>query len=42
MEDGGVITAPTEELQQYLIKYSDVPEAYGGDNSDNYSKIMYY
>ena len=40
MEDGGVlITAPTEELQQYLIKYSDVPEAYGGDNSDNYSKI---
>jgi len=40
MEDGGIfITAPTEELQQYLIKYSDVPEAYGGDNSDNYSKV---
>jgi len=40
MEDGGIfITAPTEELQQYLIKYSDVPEAYDGDNSDNYSKV---
>src|SRR6185295_9281936 len=40
MEDGGIfITASTEELQQYLIKYSDVPEAYGGDNSDNYSKV---
>jgi hypothetical protein len=34
-----VITAPTEELQQYLIKYSDVPEAYNGDNSNNYTRI---
>ena len=40
MEDGGIfITAPTEELQQYLIKYSDVPEAYSNDNNDNYTKI---
>jgi hypothetical protein len=40
MEDGGIfITAPTEELQQYLIKYSDVPEAYSHDNDDNYTKI---
>ena len=39
MEDGGIfITAPTEDLQQYLIKYSDVPEAYSSDN-DNYAKI---
>lgn len=38
MEDGGIlITAPTEELQAYLIKYSDVPEAYSND--DNYTKI---
>jgi len=40
MEDGGIfITASTEELQQYLIKYSDVPEAYSSDNNDNYTKI---
>jgi len=40
MEDGGIfITAPTEELQRYLIKYADVPEAYSNDNTDNYSKI---
>jgi hypothetical protein len=40
MEDGSfVITASTEELQQYLIKYSDVPEAYNKDNSDSYSRI---
>ena len=38
MEDGGIlITAPTEELQAYLIKYSDIPEAYNDD--DNYTKI---
>lgn len=34
-----LITAPTEELQQYLIKYSDVPEAYSNDNSATYTKI---
>ena len=40
MEDGGIfITAPTEELQQYLIKYSGVPEAYNNDHNDDYSKI---
>ena len=40
MEDGGIfITAPTEELQQYLIKYSEVPEAYSNDNNDTYTKI---
>jgi hypothetical protein len=38
MEDGGIfITAPTQELQQYLIKYSDVPEAYSDDQF--YSKV---
>jgi hypothetical protein len=40
MEDGGIlITASTEELQQYLIKYSEVPEAYNNDNDDNYTRI---
>ena len=40
MEDGDIfITAPTEELQQYLIKYSDVPEAYSSDNDDYYTKV---
>ena len=34
-----VITAPTEELQQYVLKYSDVPEAYSNENSDTYYKI---
>lgn len=39
-DDGDyVITAPTEELQQYIIKYSDVPEAYEGDNSNSYTRI---
>jgi len=39
-DDGDyLITAPTEELQQYLIKYSDVPEAYSNDNSATYKKI---
>lgn len=31
------ITAPTEELQQYVLKYSEVPEAY--ETSDTYTKI---
>jgi len=40
MEDGDIfITASTAELQQYLIKYSDVPEAYDNDNNDNYTKV---
>jgi hypothetical protein len=40
MEEGGIlITAPTEELQQYLIKYSDVREAYSNDNNDNYTMM---
>ena len=34
-----VITAPTEELQQYLVKYSEVPEAYEKDNTESYNKI---
>ena len=34
-----IITASTEELQQYLIKYSDVPEAYNNDNSSTYTRI---
>lgn len=32
-----VITAPTEELQQYVIKYSNVDEAY--ENNKTYTKI---
>lgn len=35
-----VITAPTEELQQYVLKYSDVPEAYYRDNNAIYTKIF--
>lgn len=39
-EDGDyVITAPTEELQKYIVKYSDTPEAYNNDNSASYNKI---
>ena len=39
-EDGSyVITAPTEELQKYIVKYSDIPEAYSNDNSASYNKI---
>lgn len=39
-DDGDyVITAPTEELQQYLVKYSDVPEAYSNDNNESYTRI---
>jgi hypothetical protein len=39
-EDGDyVITAPTEELQKYIVKYSDIPEAYNNDNSASYNKI---
>jgi hypothetical protein len=38
MEDGGIfITASTQELQQYLIKYSEVSEAYS--DNDFYSKV---
>jgi len=38
MEHGDIfITAPTQELQQYLIKYSDVPEAY--NENEPYEKI---
>jgi hypothetical protein len=35
-----VITAPTEELQQYVLKYSDVPEAYYSDNNATYTKLF--
>lgn len=34
-----VITAPTEELQQYVLKYSDVPAAYYADHDATYIKI---
>jgi hypothetical protein len=34
-----VITAPTEDLQKYIIKYADTPEAYNKDNSATYSKM---
>jgi hypothetical protein len=32
-----VITAPTEELQQYVVKYSDVNDAY--ENNKTYIRI---
>ncbi len=35
-----VITAPTEQLQQYVLKYGNVEEAYYSDNKNNYSKIQ--
>jgi hypothetical protein len=39
MEDGDcIITAPTEELQQYLIKYSDVSAAYSKDRNEDYTR----
>ena len=39
-QDGNyVITAPTEDLQKYIVKYSEVPEAYSKDNSATYSKM---
>lgn len=34
-----VITAPTEELQQYVLKYGDVPAAYYKDGNAVYRKI---
>jgi hypothetical protein len=34
-----VITAPTEELQQYVLKYGDEPEAYYKESSATYKKI---
>ena len=40
MDDGSyLITAPTEELQQYIIKYGDVPDAYYKDGIAIYKKI---
>jgi hypothetical protein len=34
-----IITAPTEELQKYVLKYSDVPEAYYKESIATYKKI---
>jgi hypothetical protein len=34
-----LITASTEELQQYVMKYGNVPEAY--ENLTTYSKITH-
>lgn len=34
-----VVTAPTQELQQYILKYGDTPEAYYNDNTSTYIKI---
>jgi hypothetical protein len=34
-----LITAPTSELQQYVMKYSDVPEAYFKESIATYKKI---
>lgn len=35
-----VVTAPTEELQQYILKYGDMPEAYYNDNTSTYIKLQ--
>jgi hypothetical protein len=35
-----LITAPTEELQQYVIKYSEVEEAYNSSTRSTYQKIQ--
>ena len=34
-----LITAPTEDLQQYVVKYSDTPEAYYKESITTYNKI---
>jgi hypothetical protein len=34
-----LITASTEELRQYVLKYGDVEEAYGNGNSNTYTKL---
>jgi hypothetical protein len=40
-EDGSfIVTASTEELQQYILKYSEVPEAYYSDNTSMYTRIL--
>ena len=40
MFDGSyLITASTEELQQYVLKYGDVPEAYSNEKDDTFYKI---
>lgn len=36
--NGIVVTAPTEELQQYVLKYGDVPEAY--EDASTYQKLQ--
>jgi hypothetical protein len=36
-----LITASTDDLQKFIIKYSDNPDAYGG-NVTNYSRIINY
>lgn len=36
--NGIVVTAPTEELQQYVLKYGDVPEAY--EDASTYRKLQ--
>lgn len=42
-EDGSlVVTASTKELQQYIMKYSDVPEAYYQDNTSTFTRILNY
>ena len=40
MFDGSyLITASTEELQQYVMKYGDAPEAYSNEKNDTFYKI---
>lgn len=35
-----VITSPTEQLQQYVLKYGNVEEAYYSNNKNTYNKIQ--
>ena len=40
-EDGNYfITASTAELQQYILKYADVPEAYGSPEGEAYTRVF--
>lgn len=38
-DDNYFITASTDELQKYILKYGDSPEAYGSSGGTTYSRI---
>lgn len=35
-----IVTASTQELQQYIMKYSDIPEAYYSENTSIYTRVL--